>query len=79
MLEVPVYPKLVHMFFQNIRIGTTSIESAIKDVLIMLDARRIANMLEIPRNGVCFLTLERKLDGLKVILESQDIRNLKNL
>lgn len=43
MLKVPVYPKLVPMFFENMRIGMMSIESTVKDVLIVLDERRIGS------------------------------------
>lgn len=77
-LDVPVYPRLVHLFFENLRIGIISIESTVKDVLIVLDAR-IANILEMPRNGLGFLNLENKFDELKVILERDDVMNLKNL
>lgn len=67
------------MLFENPRIEMMSIESMVKDVLIVFDARRIANISEMPRNGICFLTLERKINGLKVILEREVVRNLKNL
>lgn len=79
MLEVPIYPMLVRSFFENLRIGTVSTSFTIKNVLIVLDERWIGNILEMSRNGICFLTLERKINYLKVMLERDDIRNLKNL
>lgn len=35
-LEVPIYPKLVRAFFENLRIGTNSIKSRVKDTLIVM-------------------------------------------
>lgn len=48
-----------------------SIESMVKDVLIVFDEKRIGSILEIPRTSICFLALERKLDGLKVIFRER--------
>lgn len=78
-LEVPIYPKFDRMFFENLRIGTECIISSIKGTLIVLDERRINSILAMLRASVCFLALEKKINGLKVILETDDVRNLKNL
>lgn len=78
-LEVLVYPKLDHMFFENMRIEIISIKSMVKDVLTILDVQWIGRIFEMLRIRICFLALERKLDGLKVILVREDVRNLKNL
>lgn len=78
MLEVPIYPKLARMSFENPRIGSRSIDCNVKGTLIVLDEGRFSCILEMPRTGICFSALEKKIDGLKVILERDDGRNLKN-
>lgn len=70
---------LIWSFFENMRIGSGSISSIVKEKLIVLDEWWIVNILEMPRNGVWFLSFERKLDGLKVILERENVKNLKTL
>lgn len=66
------------MFFQNLRIGFKAIESIVKDKLIIIDEGRLKDILEMPRFGICFLDLKKKIDGRKVILERDDLNDLRN-
>lgn len=45
----------------------------------VIDERRLGNILEMLRNGIYVLALMKKIDGLRVILERDDIRNFRNL
>lgn len=77
-LEVPIYPKLVRTFYEITRICTEAIfELTIKDTLNVIDERR--NILEMSMIGICVMALKKKIDGLRVILERDDIKDLKNL
>lgn len=67
------------MFLKNLRIVTNAIESFMKDTLIVIDEGRLGSILEMPRSGVCVLSLKKKIDGLKVILERDDVNDIKNL
>lgn len=50
-----------------------SLESRIKDTLIVID-ERLESILEMPRSGTCMLSLKKKEDGLKVVLERDKLR-----
>lgn len=78
-LEVLIYPKLVRSFFENLRFGAETIESTIEDTLIVIDERRICSILEMHRSRICFLNLKKKINGLRVILEMDDMHDLRNL
>lgn len=47
-----------------------------KGVLIAPSQRRLAHILAMPNRGICYLKLENKADGLKCILERDDITDL---
>lgn len=42
-----IYPKLVSSFFENLRIRLEAIKSTIKGTLIVIDKRRLGNILKI--------------------------------
>lgn len=71
-------PKLVRIFFKNLRLGTDAIESTIKDTLIVIDERILRSILEMPRSSVCVLALKKKIYGLKFILERDNVNDLRN-
>lgn len=54
-------------------------ESTIKGSVIVLDERRIKNILEMLRAGTCVPRLEKKLDGLKCIVEREEVNEVANL
>lgn len=64
-MKVPIYPKLVKTFSENLRINIDAIGSTVKDTLIVIDERRLSSILEMPRLGVCVLALEKKINDLK--------------
>lgn len=68
-LEVPTYPRLVR---------ESLVESMVKSTLIILDERRIRSILEMPRAGTCVPRIEKKIDGLKCILEREDVNEMVN-
>lgn len=45
----------------------------------MINERWLSSILEMPRSIICFQNLQKKIDGLKVILERDDFQDLKNL
>lgn len=63
--DVPTYPQLVREFFENLRIRTSSNESKVKGILIVLDKRRIGSLLEMPRVGSYIPRLKNKEEELK--------------
>lgn len=78
-LDIPTYPRLVREFFKNLRIGIGSIESRVKDSLIIIDERRLGSLLEMTISRTCILNLKKKKDGLKVVLERNEVKDLGNL
>lgn len=60
-LEVPIYLPLVHSFFENLRLSGTYIESTVKGQLIVLDENQLSSLLEMPKEGICFLHLIENL------------------
>lgn len=73
-MDVPTYPKLVREFFENLRIGISSLECRVKNTLIVIDERRLGNILEMPRFGSCILIIKKKEDRLKVFLERDEMK-----
>ena len=54
LLDLPYYPSLIRMFFENMRLGHDSISSTVKDTLIVLTEDRLSRILGIPKEGKCF-------------------------
>ena len=46
---------------------------------MVVNEDRLSRILAVPKEGKCFMTLSRKVDGLKVILERRNVTSLKNL
>lgn len=65
-------------FFENLRIGADSVESRIKDTLIVNVERRLGSIIEMLRSSICIFALKKK-DGLRTVLERDDVRDLRNL
>lgn len=61
------------------KIGHDLISSTIKNQLIVLDETRLSHLLKMPKEGRCYLILEKKIDGLRIVLERRDVRYIKNL
>lgn len=45
------------LIFENLRLGGSYIESTIKVQLIILDENRLSSLLEMLKEGICFLHL----------------------
>ena len=63
-LEVPTYSSLVMEFFENIRMGTGSLEYCFKGVLIVISERRLGQILQMSRAHICIAKLTDKIEGL---------------
>ena len=46
---------------------------------MVVNEDRLSRILGVPKEGKCFMTLSRKVDGLKAILERSNVTSLKNL
>ena len=75
-LDIPTFPRLVKSFFENLRIRPNSLESVINGVRIVLDEAKLSQILEMPREGSCVLRLEDRLDGLRCVLEREDVTGI---
>lgn len=57
--------------------GIGSIESSIKGTLIILNAQTISNILEMPKISACIPKIDNKFDGLKCILERDEVGEME--
>ena len=78
-LDIPLYPNLVRNFFENMSLGYESIISMVKGTQIMITEDRLSRILGIPKGGKCFLTLDKKEDGLRIVLENKNVTDLRSL
>ena len=75
-LEVPVYPRLVKSFFEHLKIWPSYIESKVNGTRIILNEDKISEILQMPKEGVQILRLEDRTEGLKCILEKEDVSGI---
>ena len=76
---MPTYPSLTREFFENLRVGTGSFDSTVKGVLIVINESRLGQYLEMPWARTCIPKLTNKSEGLKCILEREDVCEIKRL
>ena len=62
-------------FFENLREDTGTLQSTMKNTVIVLSERKLGHLLEMPKTGICYPSLENDLVGLKRILERDDVEN----
>ena len=74
--DLPVFPKLVKSFFEHLRVRTHSLESVVNGVRIILNEAKLSEILEMPMEGIQVLRLEDIIDGLKCILEKDDVTGI---
>ena len=75
-LDLQIFPKLVKSFFEHLRVRTHSLESVVNGVRIVLDEAKISQLLEMPMEGSQILRLDDRLEGLKCILEKEDVSGI---
>ena len=75
-LDIPVYPRLVKSFFEHLKVRTSYVESTVNGIRIMLNESKISEILQMPREGVQVLRLEDRAEGLKCILEKEDVSGI---
>lgn len=54
-------------------------ESIVKNTLIFLNEKRIRTILKMPRSSICVPKRQKKINGLKCILEREDVNEMVNL
>ena len=78
-LDLPVYPNLVRAFFENIRLESSQIFSTVKGVDLVVDEARLCKLLGMPNQDLYHLHLNKKKEGLQVILKRRNINFKGNL
>ena len=75
-MDIPTFSRLVKSFFEHLRIRPNSLESMVNGVRIVLDEAKLSQLLEMPKEGSSVLRLEDRLDGLKCVLERDDVTGI---
>ena len=77
-LDIPFDPNLVRNFFENMSLGYESIISKVKGTQIVITEDRLSRILGVPKEGKCYLTLDKKEDGLRTVLEKRSVSDLRS-
>ena len=75
-LDIPVYPRLVKSFFEHLKIRPRHLESTVNGTKIILDEAKLSEILQMPMEGVQILRMEDRVEGLKCILEKEDVSGI---
>ena len=75
-LNVPTYPNLVRQFFENISLGAFHIEGTVKGKLIEINEQMLSNLLNIPKEGDCYLVMKERVKTLRLILGRSNVKGV---
>ena len=75
-LDILTFPRLVKSFFEHLRIRPRHLESTVNGTKIIIDEAKISRILEMLMEGSYILRLENRLEGLKYILEKEDVSGI---
>ena len=60
-------------------LGYESIIFNVKGTKIVINEDRLSRILGVPKEGKCFLSLDKKGEGLKTILEKKNVTDLRSI